>query len=96
MNDSRQDLDGLQRREREHLAVWGTSVAHLPPEETAVGPGAPTVGLWDGAPTGIGKRMDARSGRKIGRPRTKATIGSFIGPLSRFQPFSVASRNLSD
>ena len=22
MNDSRQDLDGLQRREREHLAVW--------------------------------------------------------------------------
>ena len=67
MNDSRQDLDGLQRREREHLAVWGTSVAHLPPEETAVGPGAPTVGLWDPAPTGIGKRMDARSGRKIGR-----------------------------
>ena len=67
MNDSRQDLDGLQRREREHLAVCWTSVAHLPPEETAVGPGAPTVGLWDNAPTGIGKRMDARSGRKIGR-----------------------------
>lgn len=90
MNDSRQDLDGLQRREREHLAVCWTSVAHLPPEETAVGPGAPTVGLWDPVhPLGLGNEWMLDLGEKLVAlcftwcPRTKATIGSFIGPLSR-------------